>query len=244
MAEDGKLSVSTTIRNLYSDEMSYLGMQFYNLYLSFKFARFLSKDSTGRSSYDNQNTLTTSVDYSGAYALYKAASDIVEGKESSQGTHLVIPCNEASLVFERRPGQNGQMDTFISISKNNMTIPFKFTTHQIQQKENGQMITKTIESGLGAFIKTIEGYLTGINADRHLDKLTEEYVKLQEGKPQQGFQSGSGYQNKGNWNNNKKGNWNNNRKNYNNNYGNQAPPQTWESTPPNQQNMSDYNIPQ
>jgi hypothetical protein len=39
--------------------------------------------------------------------------------------------------------------------------------------ENGQMVTKVIQSGLGAFAKTLEGYLTGIGIDYHLNKMLD-----------------------------------------------------------------------
>jgi hypothetical protein len=35
------------------------------------------------------------------------------------------------------------------------------------------MVTKVIQSGLGAFVKTVEGYLTGIGTDLHLSKLLD-----------------------------------------------------------------------
>jgi hypothetical protein len=69
------------------------------------------------------------------------------------------------------------METVLTLNKANNTIPFKFATQQIQVKENGQFVTKYIESQLGAFGKILDGYLSGINADRHLDKLTDDYVK-------------------------------------------------------------------
>ena len=97
--------------------------------------------------------------------------------------------------------------------------------------------------------------MTGINADRHLNKLTDDYAKSKEGQPQQGgnnsFQTGSGYQQKP-WQNNGgyKKPWNNNGGGYkkpwqnNNNQGGGQPPHqaSWESKQPNQQNMSTYQI--
>ena len=83
-------------------------------------------------------------------------------------------------------------------------------------------------------VATIHGYLNGVNSERHLNKLTEDYAKLQEGKQgnqnnnqyrnNNGYQKNNGYQNK-NYNNNYKNN--NYQKNYNN---------------PNTQSFSDYKI--
>jgi hypothetical protein len=61
----------------------------------------------------------------------------------------------------------------LTIEKNNQSISFEFGTQQIQVKEHGQMVTRLIQSGLGAFAKTIEEYLTGIGTDLHLSKLLD-----------------------------------------------------------------------
>ena len=184
MPENNRTSTSTQIRNMYSDGMSYMNIKFYNTNLSFQLYPFTGKDQNGRSKYDMKSGQQTTVNFEGAYALYHAAKDIIDGKV--QQTTLSVPCNGASLVLERKLGMNGQMETVFSISKNNMTIPFKFNTIQQQVNINGQIQSQTIETGLGAFAKTIEGYLTGINSDRHLDKLTEDtytYAYAASGKP-------------------------------------------------------------
>lgn len=220
---------STQIRNMYSDGMCYLNISFFNTNLSFKFYPFLSKDDIGRSSYDMNHGQNTTVNYEYAYALYKLSNDIIEGKV--QECNLLIPCaGGASLTFERKLGQSGQYETLLTINKNNNIISYRFPTIIQQVKENGQPVTKVIETGLGVFMKTINGYLEGINADRHLDKFTEEYIKLQQGdKPNQQPQQ-QNFQRK-NYNNNYQ------RRNYNNNQRNN----NW--SPPNQQNMSSYTLP-
>jgi len=224
-----------------------MNIKFYNTNLSFQFHPFVSKDATGKSTYNQQKALMTTVNWDGAFALYKVAHDIINGKDAANGVFLTIPCaGGAALILERKMGTNGQMETFFVISKNNETIPFKFSTHSIQVKENNQMIDKIIETGLGTFLKTIDGYLGGINADRHLDKMTEDYVKsLETSKTegqQSGFQTGSNY-NRGSGGY-QKGNWNRGggRRPYNN-Y-NQGSPQPSFDTSQNQQNMSTYNLPQ
>lgn len=227
MPENNRTSTSTQIRNMYSDGMSYMNIKFYNTNLSFQLYPFTGKDQNGRSKYDMKNGQQTTVNFEGAYALYHAAKDIIDGK--IQQTTLSVPCNGASLVLERKLGMNGQMETVFSISKNNMTIPFKFNTIQQQVNINGQIQSQTIETGLGAFAKTIEGYLTGINADRHLDKLTEDYAKLQEANGNIQQQNNNRPQYKKKYNNNYNNGYNNN------NY--QQPQQNY-----NQQSFSSYQI--
>lgn len=179
---NNRTSTSTQIRTFYSDQ-SCLTIKFYNTNLSFHFHPALPPQPDGRRKYDTNNTVITTVEFAGAYALYKAACDILEEKT----TDLSLEVNggkDAKLQLNR-----SNNETTFSIIKNGVTVPFKFDSTQIQETVNGVMQVKQIEMGLGAFMKTIEGYLTGINADRHLDKLTEEYTKLQE-------QQGKGNNNK------------------------------------------------
>ena len=239
-------ATSTQVRNIYSEGMSYINIKFFNMYMSLQFFKFLSKDDTGRSTYQ-QPGLTTTVNWDSAYSLFQVSHEILNG-DPNKGYNLVVPCKDGSLTLERKMSQNNQMETTLTIMKNNESIPFKFTTTTFQEILNGQSTSKTVESGLGTFAMTLHGYLTGINADRHLDKMTEDYVKSlgpNANPPQQnqynnrggGFQTGSGYQ--GNRNNNRgggnRGNWN--RRPYNNQYNNPNPQQ-------NQQNMSSYQLPQ
>lgn len=228
-------STSTQIRNFYADGISYMNASFFNTNLSFKFYPFIQKDQNGRDVYDLKNGVNTTVNFEGAYALYEAANDIINGKTSE--LNLPIPCAAgAELTLERKLGQNGLLETWFSISKNNRIIPFKFKTVTYQVKENGQVVTRVIECGLGAFMKTIEGYLTGINADRHLDKLTEDFARLQNNN--QGNNNSQQYQN--NNGGGYKKNYNNNgyRKPYNNQYGNQSN----YNTQSRQQDYSTYQI--
>ena len=240
MAEN-KTSTSTQIRNLYSDGMSCMNIKFYNTNLSLQLYPFISKDQTGKSSYDLKNGQLTTVNFEGASALFQITKDIIEGKLQEE-CNLPIPCAAgATINLERKLSPAGMMETIFSITKNGVTIPFRFQTMTIQVKENGQVVSKVIESGLGAFNKTIEGYLTGINADRHLDKLTEDYIKSQEaingGNQQNNYGSynkNNGYKKPYNGNNNGGYKKQYNGGNYNNNQGG------W--NPPKQQNMSDYQI--
>lgn len=228
MANKQQTSTSTQIRNFYSEEMSYMNVSFFNTNLSFRFYPYIQKDQAGRSVYDMKNGINTTVNFDGAYALFEASKGIIEGKINEM--NLPIPCAAgAELTLERKLGQTGVMETVFSISKNNMTIPFKFRTSSCQVKENGQVMTKIIECGLGSFMKTIEGYLTGINADRHLDKLTEDFAKMQENNGNSGNNGGNGgnnqYQNNGGY-----------KKNYNNNNGYRRPYNNYNNGGNNNQN--------
>lgn len=237
---NNRTSTSTQIRNMYSDGMSYMNMKFFNTNFSFSLYPFVSKDQTGRSNYDLKNGLQTTVNFEGAYALYQAAKEILDGK--TQENKLLIPCLAgASILLERKIGQNGKPETIFSITKNNTTVAFRFQTIDQQVKENGQFVTKTIETGLGAFKMTIGGYLNGINADRHLDKLTEDFVKIQESQPGGGQQQQSG----GGYNNGYKKPYNGggykkpyNGGGYNNNQQNNG---GWNNNAPKQQDMSSFN---
>lgn len=241
MSNNNQKGTNTQIRNLYSDGVSYMNTSFFNTNLSFRFYPFLNKDQNGRSVYDLQHGQNTTVNYEGAAALHYLAKGIIDG--TIQETNLPIPCaGGASLTFERKMAMNGSMETIFSISKNNVIIPFVFKTLQCQVKENGQVITKTIEVGLAAFDAILQGYLTGINADRHLDKLTEDYVKSlgESGNNQQNQNK-----NNGNFNNNNNYRPNNNngyKKNYNNNYKKPYNNNNGSWQPPVQQDMSSYNI--
>lgn len=229
MSNSVKTTTSTQIRNMYSDSNSYLNIKFFNNNLSFSFYPFIQKDATGRSQYDLKAGQITTVDYEKAYVLYRTAKDILEGKFLEGSVN--IPCNDANLVLERKV-INGKPETIFTIIKNHVSIPFVFAVYEQKVKSNGQVIMTTwVEGGLGVFMKTIEGYLTGINADRHLDKLTEDFVNAQN----QNNHNQNGYSNNSNgykkpYNNYKKQNYNNQNNNLKPSWGN------------NTQSMSNYSI--
>lgn len=237
-----RTATSTQIRNFYSDGMAYMNVKFFNTNLSFSLYPFISKDNTGRSNYDLKNGIQTTVNFEGAYALYQSAKDIIDGKIND--LHMVIPCAAgAEITMDRKLSPAGKMETLFSISKNNVTITFRFQTVEQQTNENGQVVVKIIETGLGAFMKTVEGYLNGINADRHLDKLTEDYAKLQQnqqGGQQGGYNNNNGYRNNGYKKPYQGGGY---KKPYNQGGYNQGGQQGgWNNNPPKQQDMSSYNI--
>ena len=229
---------STQIRNMYCD-LSCLNIKFYNVNLSLQFSPFMQKSPNGLNTYDKSKLLMTTIDYESAYSLYRAIEGIINNKYQN-GVSLNIPCNDGMLILERKM-DNGEFATFLVLTKNNTTIPFKFNTKII--KVNGSN-DEVIESGLGVFLKTIEGYLTGINADRHLDKLTDDFAKLVNGdssENNQKFNTNTSYQKNNNFNNKKNWNKNNNWKNNNGN-SNFQNKRSWEQNQPNQQNFSLYQI--
>lgn len=192
MANTVRTQTSTQIRNLYSDDMAYMNIKFFNTNLSFQLYPYLEKTADGRSKYDMKNGQQTTVTYEGAAALLKVCDDIINAKVSE--ISISIECYEATVKLERKINATGQFDTILTLSKKNTDIPFKFKTQQYTVKEQGQLITKTVECGLISFAKILDGYLTGINADRHLDKLTEEYANLQNSKTQKTNPMGGTYQ--------------------------------------------------
>jgi hypothetical protein len=173
---------------------------FFKTNLSLRLIPFVSKDAKGHDRYDYKNGLTTTVNYEGAAALYIVSKWIFNDEIKSREITLTIPSTSgATLTLDRRPhainGQGEQMETFLSIAKNNVTLRFKFEKHQAKVEENGQMVVKCIESGLGAFAKTVERYLSGTGADRHLSKLPENFNELDDMKRQSsGTADNKGYQ--------------------------------------------------
>lgn len=206
MAEQRK-PTTTQIRTFYSEGLSYLTMTFFNTKLSFKFVPFMGKNANGLNQYNEPKAITTTTDYGNAAGLYMAAKEIITNSTIVQT--LPIPCNGCTMVLDRR-NENGKLASYLIIDKNGEQIQFRFAQMVIRTSSGEE---KVIESGLMAIIKTIEGYLTGINADRHLDKLTDDFVKFQESKNNGG--GGNNY--KGQYKNNggyNKGQYN--KSNYNN----------------------------
>ena len=97
--KNNKQPTQTQIRTIYSNEMSYITTKFFNTSFSLQFYRFLSKDNVGRSTYDYKNSLTTTIDWNNAYALFQTISKVVD--DDTKSYNLTIDCaNEAKLIFE------------------------------------------------------------------------------------------------------------------------------------------------
>lgn len=248
-----KPQVYTQVRTFYSDGVSCLNISFYNANIHFKFLPIKHKDpQTGRSQYDKDLAQSISVNFQNAFALYQVSKDIIDGKIQECNFNLK-ETYDATVTFERKMGQSGQMETSLTLSRNNQTIPFIFEVMTSQVKINGKPQVKVVESGLGSFMKTLEGYLTGINSDRHLDKWTDAWTKYQQeqGQGQQG--DGFPQQQQQQWGGQHQGggyrkNYNGYRKPYGG--GNQGGNGNWQprnnrnqSPPPQQQGMSGYQLP-
>lgn len=172
-------STNLYVRALYSVGFSSLLMSFFKTNLVFRFIPYDGVDNKGLPKLNRTMFLSTSVNYDSAAFLYLAAMSILDGKEEE--IEAVLQCsNNTTLLFEYKPDENNQMASYLVINKNNQTIPFRFLTHQFQVRENGRWVTKVVQSGLGVFAKVLNGYLTGIGADLHLSKLTEEELDNQQ----------------------------------------------------------------
>lgn len=246
MAAKFKQATTTQIRNFYSNEICYLNLKFFNTSLSLQFSPYSGKDKNGLSKYDTSNSQMTTMNFEQVFALYQVSKDIINNK--IEEVNIAIPCNQAFVRLERKRAQDSTgFDTFLKLEKNGLIIPFKFAKIAENITENGINKTVYLETALGAFMKTLEGYLTGINADRHLNKLTDEYAKLIENSNNNGNNGNNGNDNNNNQNNfNNNRNWNNNgnrnnyrnNRNYNNNYRNNNYNRNNNKPMPNMENMN------
>lgn len=238
-------ATTTQIRNLYSRGKCYLNVSFMNLKLSLKFFPYKGKNQNGNSSYDLQAGLYTAIGWDRAFAMYDTIQKILDG--NMQECRIVMPMQSGgpddTLVFERVSTGQNHYDTNLTITRQGQSIQFTFETMDMQVRENGKEITKTIETGLGVFQKTLEGYLNGVNAERHLNKMTEEYAKSQQNNQQSNRFQNSNKSYGGNnkqYNGNNRGYNNGYNRNYNNRGSNNGNNGNW--NPPNQQNYSSYEI--
>ena len=230
-ANPASKGTSTHIRTLYSKGLSFLTIKFFNTSLSLSFVPHAGQDASGVDKYNNAKIIMTTINFDGAALLYETAGEVLNKMSPTDTMAVPVDCNGGvRILFERKLDINNQMSSWLTIEKNGEKIPFRFESKVIQMTKNGQLVNKTIEIGVAVLMKTIDGYLTGINADRHLNKLTEDYAKAQEAKqaegggaPQAGgYQNkyqgggGGGYQNGGGY---QKKPWNNYKKPYNNNGG-------------------------
>jgi hypothetical protein len=155
-------------------------LSFFNWSLSLRFYQYTGKNKDGFDHYDLKNGVTTTVNYENASCLYKAAMSILEDIDLEKEIRAELPCYNAALIFEYKREQNNQMSAYLTIEKNDQSISFRFRTHQVKVKENGQVVTKVVQSGLVAFVKTLESYLTGTGISFHLNKMLNIYENSQD----------------------------------------------------------------
>lgn len=187
-----KQPTTTQIRNFYSPGCSYLNVSFYNNGLSLRFSPSTGRDNNGRDHYDMNNAETTVINPEKAFALYELTKNIVDHK--IQGCKLEIDTNGGKLTFIYNGGGNVPI---LTLEKNGKKIEFKFEMSQAEVMVDGKKETRYLNSMLGVFMKTLDGYLSGINSDRHLDKLTENYVASLQKDGKGNNQRGGGYGGKG-----------------------------------------------
>lgn len=244
-----RINCNTQIRTLYSDGNSFMTIKFYNMNLSFSLHPF-EGNNNGRNTY-SRDGLYTFVNFEQAYALFKVATDILNNAITE--TTLTIPNQNGSVILTlKRIRANDGFNTILSISRDTQTVQFIFNKINQQVMENGIPTNRVVEAGLGAFTKTLEGYLVGVNAERHLNKYTEEYAK--QFKTEKDNQANAAYQNQAfnNQTNQQRSGYrnynyrNNNRRNYggNNNYnrGGYSKPPTWQDQNISTANFSEYQI--
>ena len=171
--------LSTYARSIYSIGFSFITIFYFRTNLRLLFHPFEREGKMGRQHYSKDRVLAE-LYYDDAAAIYIVANKILDGKNAAQGCCLTLQCSKgSSLILDRRPGEKGQMDTFLVASDDNQTVPFKFSTQTYKVEENGVMVEKVTDTGLGVFSMILEGYLTGINASGHLDKMGDELERIQ-----------------------------------------------------------------
>lgn len=212
MANNKKNNTQTHIRTIYSD-LSYITIKFFNNSLSFNFVPAIGRDSNGFNQYQKTSNpsqpvgITTTMNYETAATLNKIINiNIMQAVENNLDTSITISlANKTEMIIERKNDEFGHKKVFLSIKRDNQLIPFKFAQQKVTIIENGNQNQKYIEGGLLNLQSILKGFLEGINADRHLNKLTDDFTKSQEGNSS---------------NNNYKGNNNYKNNRYNNNYSN------------------------
>jgi hypothetical protein len=111
----------------------------------------------------------------GQHAPMHSDRFIQSNNQATQSNHQAAPGNHQAIQNSHQVTQGNQMTAYLTITQNNEAISFKFSTHEVQVRENNQTVTKIIQSGLGVFALTVYGYLIGVGADIHLNKLPEDY---------------------------------------------------------------------
>ena len=170
-----KNSISTNIRAIHGKD-SFLAMSLFNSYFSLRIGGFNERNHQ----YDNSSAQTMTVHHDGAAFLYQVAMDIIDGKHSETELQAVYRRTDTDAIILENKREHSRMVTCLIIKKNGRVNSFEFLPHPYKTNEDGQVVTKFIQSGLIVFAKTLDGYLTGIGADRHLSKLPEDYENSQD----------------------------------------------------------------
>ena len=172
---------STFLRNLYSPGFSCILVSYYKVNLSLLFQAFEGTEPrTGWDAYSKRGLMTT-VNYDGAYGLWQACHYIIHSNAETLTATIHCARNATLTIEKKAPGE-----VFITISKDGQFVSHKFASLTAKVKEEGGVETvEVIEAGLGVFMKTIDGYLSHINADAHLNKLGDDLAQYQEADQQE-----------------------------------------------------------
>jgi len=162
-----KESANTHIKTFGSPGFSSLTLSYYKIYLTFKFNPYIGLDDMGFDKYctEKDKFRSTSIDYTGAANLSPIIRSILDGPDSKKEVTIPLQCgSSATLNFEYKTEQDGHMGAYLVISKDNVTIPFKFSTYQQQIYKNGQWVTMVVQVDLAAFSKILDKYIAAIDA--------------------------------------------------------------------------------
>jgi len=182
-------SENTRIKTIPSPGFSCLMISLFRKYLTLNFVPWRETDHNGIDIYCRDVFRSTTLDLEGAASFYRIAKSIIDGSGSDKQVQIVLRCKrKADLVFEYKRESDGQMVAYLAINKEDLTIPFRFPIRQYNKfDEDGQKVTKIIQSGLGAFAKALDEYLTRNGADDKSNKLPVNFNEYQEYSKQVSF---------------------------------------------------------
>jgi hypothetical protein len=161
------------LRSFASEGHSKLILSLFKANLTFKFVPYLGKDHNGVWAFDSKMFLSTSINYGGASLFWLAAKRILE--EGTDQVEVILPCNNnAALILEYKPDENGQMKAFLTIDKDRRKIAFKFSAEEIKITKNGHMEKLIVQSELRAFAFALKGYLLDVSIALRLQNFTKE----------------------------------------------------------------------
>jgi len=140
-------SENTKIKTLYAPGFSSLTMSYFKSNLVLKFIPYIGENNQGIDQYSKNVFYNTSLNPTRAAFFFNQASRILDGK-ANEPIDVVLPCNSGTnLTFEYKPDQNNNnpMTVYLTIDKNNVTVPFRFETIEYFINVEGQMVTSIIK---------------------------------------------------------------------------------------------------
>ena len=162
-------SFNTFIRSIVSPEYSKLVITMYETNktnLIFKLIPWIGRDKRMVGQYCKKTFISTSIAIEGVVYFYQIAMSIVNGDNAGKPIKADLQCgNKATLTFEYKPNKDNQMEAYLIMSKNNITIPYKLVTKRCQVIEKGQLVTKVTWSDLDILVNIMEEYLKKVGVD-------------------------------------------------------------------------------